>query len=116
MEGHVEGLVELVVLLEVGPVGQPGHEDQMSGRRDRQQLGRPLHQAEHERLPVRERAADLSDPECGQDERDDDRRAGRREDADPAPHRRRSYHREGDQGVNLRPKGYPQVWTTGGLM
>ena len=59
VEGDVEGLVELVVLLEAGPVGQPGHEDQVSGRRDRQELGRPLHQAEDERLPVRERAGDL---------------------------------------------------------
>ena len=61
VEGDVEGLVELVVLLEVVQSASQGTRI-VSGRRDRQELGRPLHQAEDERLPVRERAGDLPTP------------------------------------------------------
>ena len=54
MERDVERLVELLVLLQVRPVAGPRDEDQVPRRRDRQQLGEPLHEAEDQRLPVRE--------------------------------------------------------------
>ena len=57
VERDVEGLVEGVVLLEVRPVPEPRHEDQVARRRDGQQLGEPLHDPEHQRLPLGERRA-----------------------------------------------------------
>jgi hypothetical protein len=56
VQRDVERLVELVVLLEVRPVAEPRHEDQVARRRDRQELGEPLDDPEDERLPVRQRA------------------------------------------------------------
>jgi hypothetical protein len=35
VQRDVEGLVELVVLLQVAPVAEPGDEDQVARRRDR---------------------------------------------------------------------------------
>ena len=55
MQRDVERLVEAVVLLEVRPLGRPRNEDEVSRGGDRQELGEPLHDAEDERLPVRER-------------------------------------------------------------
>ena len=55
VQRDVERLVEAVVLLEVRPLGRPGNEDEVARRRDRQELGEPLHDAEDERLAVRER-------------------------------------------------------------
>ena len=54
VEGDVVGLVEAVVLLQERPIGAPGHEDQVRRGRDREELGQPLHDAEHERLAVGE--------------------------------------------------------------
>jgi hypothetical protein len=67
MKRHVERLVERVVLLEIPPLPEPRHEDQVPRRRDREELGRALDDAEHERLPVRERAGCVPHPEDRQD-------------------------------------------------
>ncbi len=63
MKRHVERLVEVGVLLEIGPVAEPRDENQMARGRDRQELGEPLHDSEGERLPVGEDALDLADPQ-----------------------------------------------------
>ena len=52
VEADVERRVEGVVLLQVRPVEEPGHEDQVAGRGDRQELGQALNDPEHERLPA----------------------------------------------------------------
>ena len=54
VQRDVERLVEAVVLLEVRPLGGPGHEDEVARRRDRQELGQPLNQPEDEGLAVRD--------------------------------------------------------------
>ena len=61
VERDVEGLVEAVVLLEVRPLGAPGNEDEVARGRDRQELGEPLHDAEDERLAVRQRVRIVRD-------------------------------------------------------
>ena len=55
VQRDVERLVEAVVLLQVRPVGAPRNEDEVPRRRDREELGQPLHDAENERLAVRQR-------------------------------------------------------------
>jgi hypothetical protein len=80
VERDVEGLVEAVVLLEVGPLGGPGDEDEVARRRDRQQLGEALDDAEHERLPVRERVGIVPHSEECQDEGETERRSRDAED------------------------------------
>ena len=55
VQRDVERLVEAVVLLEVCPLGRPRNEDEVPRGGDRQELGEPLHDAEDERLPIRER-------------------------------------------------------------
>ena len=69
VERDVEGLVEAVVLLEVGPVRRPRDEDQMAGRRDRKQLGQPLDDPEHECLGIRQRGRVLPHPEQRENDR-----------------------------------------------
>ena len=88
VERDVEGLVELVVLLKDLPVGKPRHEDQVTGRADREQLGRALDDAEHERLPVRECAFLLADAEDREQNRERERRAGSDVDGRSSAHRR----------------------------
>ena len=105
MERDVEGLVELVVLLEVAPVEEPRHEDQVSRGGDGKELGCALHEPEPERLPVGQRSLYLADTEDGQQQRDGDRRAGRRKDADPAAHRLVSYHYNRRPGGERAPQG-----------
>ncbi len=56
----------------------------MSGRGDRQELGRALDEAEHECLPVRQRLSAVPHPECGQDDRSEEGGARREKDAHPA--------------------------------
>ena len=70
VQRHVERLVEGVVLLQVLPVAEPRHEDQVARRGDRQQLRRPLDEPQHERLPVRERAGRIPHSEERQHDRD----------------------------------------------
>ena len=84
MERDVEGLVELVVRLEVGPVGEPGNEDQVAGGGDRQKLGCPLDDAECECLPIGERPGDVTHAQCGKDERDAKGHRGRNVDPEAA--------------------------------
>ena len=74
VQRDVEGLVEAVVLLQIRPVGGPGNEDQVPGGRDRQELGEPLDEAEHERLGIRERGRIV--PHAG--EREHERETERR--------------------------------------
>ncbi len=68
MQSDVERLVEAVVLLEVRPLGRPGHEDEVTRRRDGQELGQPLNEPEDERLAVRHRVGVVPHSE----EREDD--------------------------------------------
>ena len=63
MQRDVERLVEVGVRLEIRPVEEPRHEDEVPGRRDGQELRETLDGAQHERLPVRERAGTLADAE-----------------------------------------------------
>ena len=76
MEGHVECLIELVVLLEEPPFGEPRDEDQVPRRGNRQELGEPLHRTERERLPPRESAGHLADPERREQEGNDESHGG----------------------------------------
>jgi hypothetical protein len=62
VQADVEGLVELVVFLQVRPVAEPRDEDQVARRRDREQLGRALDEPQPERLPVGERTRLLAPP------------------------------------------------------
>ena len=90
MQRDVERLVEGVVLLQVLPVPQPGHEDQVARRGDRQQFRRTLDEAEHERLPVRQRPGLIPHSEERQHDREGE--TGARGDPEgPAAHRRRPY-------------------------
>ena len=52
VQRDVEGLVELGVLLEIVEVEHPGHQDQVPGRGNRQELGQPLHDAQQQRLEL----------------------------------------------------------------
>jgi hypothetical protein len=88
VEGDVEGLVEVLVLLEVVPVEEPGNEDQVAGRRDRQELGQPLDDAEGERLPVGELARLFADSEQREHEGDGEQPERCSVDDCTAPHRR----------------------------
>ena len=82
MQRDVEGLVELLVGLEVLPLEEPRNEDQVAGRGDGKELGRSLDDAEDERLPVRQRARAVTDSGDGQADGDGQRRAGNGKDAD----------------------------------
>ena len=82
----VERLVEVGVRLEVVPVRDPRHEDQVSRGGDRQQLGQALGDPEHERLPVGEAAGLLADVREGEDHRHEQQH---RRDAVDAPGRMR---------------------------
>ena len=73
MEGDVVGLVEAVVFLQERPVGAPGHEDEVCRGGDREELGQPLDDTEHERLAVGERIWIVADAE----EREHDRKPER---------------------------------------
>jgi hypothetical protein len=90
MQGHVERLVELGIQLEVRPVEEPGHEDQVARRRDGQELREALNGAEDERLPVRQRAGRLAGTEDAEQDGHAESNAGRDDDAD-ALHARESY-------------------------
>ena len=74
VERDVERLVEPVVLLEVRPVSEPGHEDEVSGRGDRQELRKPLDDAEDERLAVRDGIGILTHTHEREDEGKPERR------------------------------------------
>ena len=74
MERDVERLVEAIVLLEVRPVAEPGHEDEVSGRGDRQELREPLDDAEDERLAVRDGVGILAHAREREDEGKPERR------------------------------------------
>ena len=69
VERDVERLVELVVRPPGSPVEEPGDEDQVARRGDREELGQALDDPEDERLPVRQRGRVV--PHAG--EREDDR-------------------------------------------
>ena len=66
VERDVERLVEAVVLLEVRPLRAPGDEDEVTRRRDREELGEALDDAEDERLAVRERVRVVRDAGNGE--------------------------------------------------
>jgi hypothetical protein len=83
VERDVEGLVEARVGLEVVPVREPRHEDQVARRGDRQKLGQPLRDAEDEGLPVGEAAGRLANVRRRQDRRDE-----QEERSDPVDERR----------------------------
>jgi hypothetical protein len=61
MERDIECLVEVLVRLEVVPVREPGNEDEMTRRGDGEELGEPLRDPEHERLPVGQRSGPVAD-------------------------------------------------------
>ena len=63
VQADVEGRVEGVVLLQIRPVREPGHEDQVAGRRDGQEFGQALNDTEHERLPARQLPRLFADPQ-----------------------------------------------------
>jgi hypothetical protein len=88
VEGDVEGLVEVLVLLEVVPVEEPRHENQVAGRGDREQLGEALHDAEDERLPVREFPGLFTHSGERQDEGESEQRGRHSVDENAASHRR----------------------------
>ena len=95
VERDVERLVEAVVLLEVRPLGCPRDEDQVAGRRDRQELRQALDDPEDERLPVRECRRVV--PHSGEREDDGEAERGTRDaEYDGAAH-----------GEILRSKGTP---------
>src|SRR5947199_182988 len=48
VQGHVEGLVEVLEVVELVPVEQPGHEDEVAARRDGEELAEPLGDPEHD--------------------------------------------------------------------
>ena len=58
MECDVERLVELLVVLKEVIVLQPGDQDQVTGGGDRQELGQPLDDPEHQCLELGHAAAD----------------------------------------------------------
>ena len=82
VQRDVERLVEVRVRLEIRPVEEPRDEDQVPGRRDGQELREALDGAEHERLPVRERAGTLADAEDAEEDGYAQSDAGRDDDAD----------------------------------
>jgi hypothetical protein len=84
VECDVERLVERLVLLQVLPAAEPRDEDQVPRGGDRQELRRPLHEAEHERLPVREASRLVPHSEHGQYERGEEGRGGDGEDGGAA--------------------------------
>ena len=84
----VEGRVEGVVLLQIRPVCEPGHEDEVAGRRDGQKLGQALDDTEHERLPARQLPCLLADPQGGEHHGQEQRCPGQDVDANARPHGR----------------------------
>ncbi len=77
-------LLKSGMILQVEPSRSPRHEDQMSGRGDREQLGRALDDAEDECLPVGELAGRL--PHAQRGEHDGESERGRRERHDESAH------------------------------
>ena len=49
VQRDVEGILQLVVAIEEIPTGQPRHHFEVGARRDREELGHSLQQAEHDR-------------------------------------------------------------------
>ncbi len=90
MQRDIERLVEVGILLEVRPFEQPGHENEVPGRRDGQQLREALDGAQDERLPVGERAGSVADAENAEQDGHAQGDAGPDDDAD-ALHARESY-------------------------
>ena len=86
VERHIERLVEVGMRLEIGPVEQPGDQDQVAGGRDRKQLGEALDGAEDEGLPVGEGGGRVADAEDAEQQGDRERDAGRHDDPDALPH------------------------------
>jgi hypothetical protein len=74
VERDIEGLVEAVVLLEVLPVRDPGHEDEVPRGGDRQELGQALDDPEDERLAVRKRSRVVPHSEHREHDRETERR------------------------------------------
>src|SRR6266511_4302454 len=90
MKRDVEGLVEVRMLLEIGPAGKPRDENEVTGRGDRKELGRALHDSEDECLPTRELAVRL--PHAESSEHDGKGKSGACErDRDPRTAHTREY-------------------------
>src|SRR6266545_2235169 len=90
MKRDVEGLVEVRMLLEIGPAGKPRDENKVTGRGDRKELGRALHDSEDECLPTRELAVRL--PHAESSEHDGKGKSGACErDRDPRTAHTREY-------------------------
>ena len=70
------------VLLEVCPFEQPGHENEVPGRRDGQELREALDGAQDERLPVREGVCAVADAEDAKQDGHAEGDAGRDDNAD----------------------------------
>jgi hypothetical protein len=62
VQGDIEGLVELLVVLQERVVLKPGNEDQVPGRRDRQELGEALDDPKEEGLEFGHRRGMLRGP------------------------------------------------------
>ena len=71
-------LLKVRIVLEVVPARRPRDEDQVPRRRDGQQLGRALGDAEDEGLPVGELSRGLPYAQRCQHDREKKRRAGER--------------------------------------
>jgi len=84
VKGDVEGLVEALVRFQVVPVPDPRHEDQVTGRRDRQELRQALCYSERERLPVGKAPSLLPDARHGEDDRDGKEDGGQSVDQPPS--------------------------------
>ena len=102
VERDVERLVEVLVRLEVVPVPDPGDEDQVARRGDRQQLGRALDDPERERLPVGELARLLAHAEGSEDDRDGQERGSGAIDESAPPHRSQRTGQAGENGTENR--------------
>ena len=109
MERDVERLVEAVVLLEVRPVGSPGHEDEVPRRRDRKELGESLDDTEDERLSVRQRGRVVPHSEEREDDGETERGPRDAEDDGAAhgedPTLRPTERRQEEIGRKLRQSG-----------
>ena len=102
MKRDVERLVEGVVCLEVRPVEEPRDEDQVTGGRDRQQLRRPLDDAENERLPVAEATGYLTEADRGENDRDRQGHGRHDVDSDAAHSSQYRSHRDGQESGDHR--------------
>ena len=81
VERDVERLVELLVRLQVRPVEEPGDEDQVARRRDREELCQALDDPQDERLPVEQGGGVVPDAGEREDDREGQRHRGGDEDA-----------------------------------